>query len=82
MYSKENEPEDPTAFTDIIAKNEDIARKPHDAQSLGCAICCFPRSEHQKQVQKRRLCKPFLVLAVTPFSIRLRNLDLGGVVKL
>ena len=67
MYSKENEPEDPTDFTDIIAKNQEIARKSHDAPSLGCAICCFPRSEHQKKVQKHRLCKPFLVLTVTPF---------------
>ena len=60
QYSKENAAEDPNDFEDILEKQKEISRNSHDWESLGCGICHFPRTEHQKLAQKHRLCKPFL----------------------
>ena len=64
-YSKDVEVyDDPIHFDDILQKQEEFSRNSHDGRSLRFAICNSPRSEHQKLVQKHRLCKPFLVLVV------------------
>ena len=58
MYSGE----DPTDFTDLLAKQKALALASHDAKKEGCAICHIPRTTHQIEVQKHRLCTfPFRV---------------------
>ena len=64
QFSKENAAEHPNDFEDIVEKQQEISRSSHDWTSLGCAVCCFPRTEHRKMSQKHRLCKPFLMLVV------------------
>ena len=56
-YSKEVDvEEDVNDFEDILAKQAELAKNSEDWKQGGCGICKFPRSPHQRFVQKHRLC--------------------------
>ena len=57
-YSKEVDvQEDKDDFEDIIEKQALLSKNSSDWKQGGCAICRFPRTEHQRFVIKHRLCK-------------------------
>ena len=47
----------------ILAKQAEMAKNSDDWRQGGCEICKFPRTPHQRLVQKHRLCtfSPYVI---------------------